>query len=88
MYKKYIVKISINILKYEQTGNKDRMIGITAQATHNQVTKQTGQIYIVYATQMVSANHVVTIIGGATILTNIELHLSDKYLCAISKNSV
>ena len=33
MYKKYIVKISINILKNEQTGNKDRMIGITAQAT-------------------------------------------------------
>ena len=27
MYKKYIVKISINILKNEQTGNKDRMIG-------------------------------------------------------------
>ena len=24
MYKKYIVKISINILKNEQTGNKDR----------------------------------------------------------------
>ena len=33
MYQKYIVKISINILKNEQTGNKDRMIGITAQAT-------------------------------------------------------
>ena len=33
MYKKYIVKTSINILKNEQTGNKDRMIGITAQAS-------------------------------------------------------
>ena len=51
MYKKYIVKISINILKNEQTGNKDRMNGITAQATHNQVTKQTGQTCTIWSTR-------------------------------------
>ena len=50
MYKKYIVKISINILKNEQTGNKDRINGITAQATHNQVTKQTGQTCTIWST--------------------------------------
>ena len=44
MYKKYIVKISINILKNEQTGNKDRMIGITAQAT------QPGQTCTIWST--------------------------------------
>ena len=58
MYEKYIVKISINILKNEQTENNDRMIGITAQAKqHGHKTNRTNMYNLVNFRKLENPNN-------------------------------